>query len=352
VFAAAVAVSLILHSGITHAQTAATNGWKVPRLADGHPDLQGIWDWKTITPLDRPAEFASQKLLTKEQMATLEKKALVAEGVELVDKGDTGIGAYNQAFRDRGLNAADLRTSLIEDPTDGKMPATQPGAVVQKGTTNIEIPAQPPIRYRSGGAGTDGPEMRGLAERCLMGFNTGPPMDPGGYNNNLQVIQTPKYVVLFTEMIHDARIVPLDGRGHLPENVRQWSGDSRGHWEGDTLVVDTTNFTEKTASFERSNVRSARNDKDLTALGTGRTLHLVERFTRVSDSMLNYEYTVDDPVTFTRTFSVKVPMRRLTGDHAQIFEYACHEGNHALHDMLSVARGVDRKAAERSAAKK
>jgi hypothetical protein len=177
-----------------------------------------------------------------------------------------------------------------------------------------------------------------------MGFNTGPPMDPGGYNNNLQVIQTPAYVVLFTEMIHDARIVPLDGRPHLPKHVAQWYGDSRGWWEGDTLVVDTTNFTDKIASFELSQNRSARDNPGLTALGTGATLHLVERFSRTSADVLMYEYTVDDPMTFTRPFTVKVPMRRLTGDRAQIYEYACHEGNYALHDQLAGARAEDRKA--------
>jgi hypothetical protein len=318
----------------------------VPRLADGKPDLQGIWDWRTITPLERPKDLAGVKELTEEQARTRQKRA---ESAETIDHPDSpGTGAYNQAFRDRGTSAADRRTSLIEDPPDGRIPPLAPGAFRQPGSASEDIPAEPPIRYRSGGAGADGPEHRGLAERCLMGFNTGPPMDPGGYNNNLQVIQAGNYVVLFTEMIHDVRIVPMDGRPHLPSSVRQWYGDARGRWEGDTLVVDTTNFTDKIASFEPSVYRSARDHKGVTAMGTGEHLHLTERFTRISDNTLVYEYTINDPATFTRPWTVKVPMRRLTGDHAQIFEYACHEGNHALHDMLAGARAQERKAAERA----
>jgi hypothetical protein len=342
----ALGIALTIPLGSLHAQTAPS--WKAPRLADGKPDLQGVWDFKTITPLDRPKEVGDYKFLTDAQLAAWEKRARDAE--DQIDRPPApgNPGAYNAAFRDRGFTAADRRTSLIEDPPDGKMPALQPGAIVQPGSAGQEIPSQPPIRYRSGGAGTNDPEDRGLAERCIMGFNAGPPMDPGGYNNNVQLIQTTKYVVLVTEMIHEARIVPLDGRPHLPLHVRQWTGDARGHWEGDTLVVETTNFTDKIASFERSNVRSSRNDKALTALGTGQGLHLVERFTRVANDILLYEYTLDDPLTFTRPWTVKIPMRRLTGEHAQIFEYACHEGNHALHDMLSVARAREKEAAKQS----
>jgi hypothetical protein len=347
VFVAAVAVYPTLPVPMIHAQSAVDSGWKVPRLSDGKPDLQGVWDFKTITPLDRPKEVGDQKVLTDVQLAAWEKRARDAE--DQIDRPPApgNPGGYNAAFRDRGFTAADRRTALIEDPSDGKMPALTPGALVQVGSSFRDVPAVPPIRFSHGGI-NDGPEGRGLAERCLKGFNAGPPMDPGGYNNNLQIYETSNFVVLLTEMIHDARIVPLDGRPHLPENVRQWSGDSRGHWEGDTLVVDTTNFTDRTPSYERSEVRSARNDKERTALGTGTTLHLIERFSRPSKDILRYEYTIDDPSTFTRPWTVMVPMRILTGDHAQIFEYACHEGNHALHDMLAGARYQEQRAAGRS----
>jgi hypothetical protein len=340
-----VAISLIFAGAVGRAQTAAGKAWKVPRLADGKPDLQGVWDFKTITPLDRPKDVSNQKLLTDEQFARWQQAALEAEATDRpAPPGDPG--AYNVAFRERGFTAIDRRTALLEDPPDGKLPDVKLGAVIQRGSTVVDIPSEPPIRYRSGGgAGTDGPELRSLAERCLVGSNSGPPFDPGAYNNNVLVVQAPNYVVLVTEMVHDARIVPLDGRPHLPADIRQWYGDPRGRWERDTLVVDTTNFTGKTASFERSNVRSARNDQALTALGTGKSLHLVERFARLADDILMYEYTVDDPETFTRPFTVRLPMRRLTGEHPQIFEYACHEGNHGLRDILAGARYQEARGA-------
>ena len=179
------------------------------------------------------------------------------------------------------------------------------------------------------GIGTDGPEDRGLAERCLLGFNTGPPILPGAYNQNLQLFQAPGYVAILNEMVHDTRIVPLDGRFHLPDDVRQWMGDSRGHWEGDTLVIETSNFTDKTASFLPS-TRSA--------IGSGNTLSLTERFRRVAEDTLLYEYTVNDPTTFTGSFSVALPMKRGGGP---LFEYACHEGNYAMLNILRGAREAE-----------
>jgi hypothetical protein len=294
-FVIAVTIWLLQHPRI-EAQTGAGGNRTVPRLADGRPDLQGVWDYKTITPLDRPQKFADQKVLTDKDAAALADQAREQQRVAIQRRADM----------DRGTSAADRRTSLIEDPPDGKLPSLTAGAVIQKGSTYAEFPADPPIRYRSGGAAPDGPETRGLAERCLMGFNAGPPMDPGGYNNMVQIYQTSRYVVLVTEMIHDARIVPLDGRPHLPDVITQWKGDSRGHWDGDTLVIETTNFTNKTASFERSSVRSARNDEAITALGAaGRSLRLTERFSRPSKDILRYEYTVDDSATFTRLSLLK-----------------------------------------------
>ena len=183
-----------------------------------------------------------------------------------------------------------------------------------------------PVRVRAAGIGADSWEDRGLAERCLLGFNSGPPIVPAGYNQNIQIFQTSDHVVILHEMVHDARIVPLDGRDHLPDDVRQWMGDSRGYWDGDTLVVESRNFTEKTASFNPSVAMAA---------GTGATLHLTERFRRVADDTLLYEYTVDDAATFTQPFTAALPMKR--GE--AMFEYACHEGNYGLPNMLSGARG-------------
>ena len=188
---------------------------------------------------------------------------------------------------------------------------------------------------RTDGIGDDGPEDRGLSERCLLGFSTGPPFQPGGYNNNVQILQTPDYVVLLLEMNHDARIVPMDGRPHLPAGVTTWLGDSRGRWEGNTLVVESTNFTPKVAAF------SARIGASGREFGSGETLKLIERFTRVDARTLQYQFTVDDPSTFTRSFTARFPMR--LSDH-RIYEYACHEGNYGLANILRAGRARDARA--------
>ena len=172
-----------------------------------------------------------------------------------------------------------------------------------------------------------GPEDRGAFERCLLGFNAGPPMHPSGYNNNLQIFQTPNSVALLIEMVHDVRVVPLDGRPHLPASMRQWKGDSRGRWEGDTLVVETRNFTEAT-SFR----------------GSGPNMHLIERFTRLSPGRLLYEFTIDDPESFTKPWTVAVPMKKTD---QPIYEYACHEGNYSMMNMLAGARALE-KAGEQA----
>jgi hypothetical protein len=183
---------------------------------------------------------------------------------------------------------------------------------------------------RAAGIGADSYEDRGLAERCLLGFNSGPPIVPAGYNQNIQIFQTPDHVVILHEMVHDARVVPLDGRGHLSDGVRQWMGDSRGYWDGDVLVVETTNFTDKTASF---------NPSVATGAGTGTSLHLTERFSLADDDTLRYEFTVNDPTTFTQPFTAILPMKRGEG----MYEYACHEGNYGLSNILSGARQEERR---------
>ena len=241
---------------------------------------------------------------------------------------------YNEFWYDRGTTVVeDKRSSLIVDPPDGRLPPVRPGTPEQVGSAGEDLPGHRPVRYRAGGIGADGPEDRGLGERCLVGFNSGPPVIPSAYNNNLQLFQTAGYVVILNEMVHDARIVPLDGRPHLPKDVHQWMGDARGHWDGDTLVVETTNFTDKTGSFSPTITSS---------VGTGQTLTLTERFRRVDADTLLYEYTVDDTATFPRPFTAAIPMRK---SDLPIFEYACHEGNRGLSNILAGARAAEQVAA-------
>ncbi|MYN65195.1 MAG: hypothetical protein F4X11_09225 [Acidobacteria bacterium] len=325
------------------APAAAQPRFEPPRLADGKPNLQGVWDFRTLTPLQRPEDRADQALLTPEEAAEIETAA-VQRAIEadrpseirtepLPVGGD--VGAYNNFWFDRGAGVVDdRRTSLIVEPPTGRLPEPRPEAKRQATSNDDTAPPDRPVRFRVGGIGTHGPEDRGLAERCLLGFNTGPPIVPGGYNQNMQLFQTSDHVVILNEMVHDARIVPLDGRDALPEDMRQWMGSSRGHWEGDTLVVETTNFTGLTSSFSPSVV---------SAIGTGRTLHLTERFRRVAEDTLLYEFTVDDPTSFTRPFTAAIPMKR---GAAPLFEYACHEGNYGMLNLLSGARAQEREASE------
>jgi hypothetical protein len=329
--------TVILVLALTVGSAAAQTAYRPPRLPDGKPDLQGVWDFRTLTPLERPENVAGKARLTTEEAAELEAKAAARSAADDARRitaplpaGRTLGPGYNDFWLDRGAKVVeDQRTSLIVDPPDGRLPALQPGVEKQVGSLQEDLPGKHPVRIRAAGIGTGTYEDRGLAERCLLGFNSGPPILPGGYNQNIQIFQTPTHVAILNEMVHDARIVPLDGRAHLPASIRQWMGDSRGRWEGDTLVIETTNFTDKTASF---------NPSVTTAIGSGVTLRLTERFRRVADNTLVYEYTVDDPKTFTRPFTVQLPMKR--GD--TLYEYACHEGNHGLLNMLRGARAADR----------
>ena len=321
---------------------ASAAGQTAPRTADGRPDLQGVWDFRTMTPLQRPGD-QERAFLTEEEAAEAEAAAAArraallepsAVRTELLPAGGTGaergrrVGGYNDFWLDYGTNVIeDRRTSLIVDPPDGRLPPLTPEGerLRQVGSLVEDLPIERPVRVRAAGTGAGGPEDRGLAERCLLGFNSGPPMMPSGYNNNMQLFQTPDHVVILNEMVHDARIVPLDGRPHLPAGVRQWMGDSRGRWEGDTLVVETTNLSARTGAFDPSATQS---------IGTGLTVTLTERFRRLDADTLLYEYTVEDPAIFTRPFTVAVPMRR---NAEPMFEYACHEGNYGL---LNILRGT------------
>ena len=300
------------------AKTASTTtkSWKLPRTAWGDTDLQGVWSNATRTPFERPTELGAREALTDAEVADLKKQA-----ESRVDRppraGDPG--TYNRFWWEDGDFSN--RTSLVVDPPDGRLPPRTPeGQVI--------------ARWQRG---TDSWEDRTLWERCLTrGLpNT---MFPGFYNNNYQILQGPGYVVIIAEMIHDARIIPLDRRPHLQDNLRQSMGDSRGHWEGNTLVVDVTNFTDKTTG--RLNPAGSYG-------GSGDALHLVERFTRTEDT-IDYVVTVDDPKQFTRPWTAAIPMKK--EDTYQIFEYACHEGNLGMEGILTGARDEERAAAE--AAKK
>jgi hypothetical protein len=291
--------------------------WAPPRTPFGQPDLQGLWTNATVTPFERPGELAGKPVLTEEEAAEFEQRAVQTRDADRRNPGTTADVdlAYNQFWYDRGTKVIGTRrTSLVVDPPDGRVPPLTPDA-------QRRADARVAARRRSP---ADGPEDRSLNERCILWPTAGPPMIPSGYNNNYQVLQTPDYVVILVEMIHDVRIIPLDGRPHAPQSVRQWMGDSRGHWEGDTLVVDTTNFTDKT------NFR-----------GSSENLHLVERFTRVGADTLNYEFTVDDPASFTRSWTAAIPMTKTAGP---IFEYACHEGNYGMRNLLSGARAQEKAA--------
>ncbi len=326
-----IALAVLVAPLTVQAQTGAA---AAPRTADGRPDLQGVWDFRTITPLQRPAALGDKAVLTAEEAAQTEAQWA---NIKFFDRParEGEVIAYNDFWLDLGTTVVGTRrTSLIVDPSDGRLPPLVPNVPRQVASLDADLPGARPVLYRAGGIGADGPEDRGVGVRCILGFNSGPPMMPSGYNNNMQLFQTPDHVVVLTEMVHDARIIPLDGRAHLPEDVQQWNGDSRGHWDDDTLVVETTNFTGKTASF---------NDNITTAIGTGETLHLTERFTRVDAETLLYEYTIDDPTAFTRPFTVAQPMRKNSG---QIFEYACHEGNYGMTNMLTGARIQEQAAAD------
>ena len=309
----------------------------------GDPDLQGVWDFRTIIPLERPDDRAGQAFLTDEEAAQLEQEALEEDerlnapsdvDRPLLPAGE-GTGAYNNFWIDSGTNVLEnRRTSLIVDPPDGKLPPVLPGIKTQRGMgpNGDESPGARPARFRAGGIGNDGPEDRGLSERCLLGFNSGPPVMPSAYNNNIQLFQTEDHVAILVEMVHDFRIIPLDGRPHLSGDIRQWFGDARAHWDGDTLVVETTNFTDKTGSFDPLFSIS---------IGEGTWLTLTERYRRLDADTLLLEYTVNDPTTFTRPFTAQLPMRRSA---EPIYEYACHEGNHAMPNMLGGARAEERAA--------
>jgi hypothetical protein len=294
----------------------AVKTYTAPRAPDGKPDLQGIWTNVTITPLERPRELADKTFFTEQEALQYEKQVREQNNADRREGGaQADLGrAYNDFWYDRGTKVVgNRRTSLIVDPPDGKVPALTPDA--QKRQAERAAVGR--------GHQFDGPENRALTERCLVWPTAGPPMMPSFYNNNYQIVQGPGYVMILVEMVHDVRIIPTDGRPHLPANIRQWFGDSRGHWEGDTLVVETTNFTDK-SSFR----------------GSDENMKLIEKFMRTGPDTILYEFTVNDPTVFTKPWTAQVPMNKMQGP---IIEYACHEGNYAMSGMLAGARADEAK---------
>ena len=333
------AAAVLLIPLVALGQTGASNA--VPRTAWGAPDLGGVWDYNSLTPLERPSEYEGREFLTDEEAGQIIRQAVENAGVDqrATDPKIDIEGAYNAFWTDHPTTLPpDRRTSLVIDPPDGRLPALTAAAQVREDFWRAN--RVPPIRaplllaFQAGDNPARTPEDFGLSERCIVGFSAGPPLNGGSYNSNLQVFQTPDHIVLFTEMVHQARIVPLDGRPHVSPVIRQWLGDARGYWDGDTLVVESRNFTPKRSSFITASTN---------AVGEGGALHLTERFTRIDGDTLHYEYTVNDPVTFTRPFTVS---QMLTSTDGPIFEYACHEGNYGLPNALAGARAKEREMAE------
>lgn len=325
---AAVSVVAVLVAFVSLGAAPAAGQTAVPRTAWGHPDLQGIWDFSTITPLERPEELAEKEFWTAEEAANLNQEVvdrdtrLLSRGAERTEaaaqidfRADGTPGFYNNFWLDAGSKTVSTgRTSQVVDPPNGRLPALTASAQQRVDARRAYLREH----------AADSWLEQSTSDRCLMGFNAGPPISPGFYNQNLHVLQTADHVALLTEMIHTVRVVPLDGRAPLRENIDQWSGDSRGRWEGDTLVVETTNF----------------NGKSQWKNSTG-NMTLVERITRVDADTLEYAYTVTDQETWTSPWSASISLQRTD---VSMYEYACHEGNYAMPNILAGQRSAEKAA--------
>ena len=300
---------------------AAQSGAGAPRTPDGQPHISGTFTFRTLTPLERPAALEGRDRLGAEEAAQFEASERIRLNRDLFDpetgapsagyqsRAEGGVLSYNEFWYERGIElTADKRTSLIVDPPDGRIPYTDEHRAARRIRR---------LNLRNGFA--DHYTDRSLSDRCILGFNAGPPMTAGSYNNNVQILQVPGYVVIYNEMVHNARIVPLGGGPH--GDLRQWSGDSRGRWEGETLVIETKNFVTETS-----------------LRGSSRDTRVVERFRRIDPDTVMYEFTVEDPNNYTRPWTAMMPLRRTDGT---LFEYACHEGNIGMHGIMAGARRKD-----------
>ena len=316
---ASTAVILAFTSISTYSQSINQNrgSYLIEKTAWGHPNIQGVWDRRTITPLERPERFADKPFLSPEEIRAYERASAARADGRPLDSGRGGLSVHDPGDLDYGSNVVPTgRTSLVINPESGRIPPYTEAA-----RKRASVAAKASEQRGPADSWTD----RSLTERCIT-WGTPQGMLPQAYNNNIKIVQTPDHVMIYTEMVHDVRIIPLDGRSHLPDSITQWHGDPRGHWDGNTLVVESTNFSPK-SSFRRSNVNLA----------------LTERFTRTEEDMLLYEFTVDDGTTWERPWGVSFPMVR--GDQP-IYEFACHEGNYGLLNILSVARNLEKQAAQ------
>lgn len=319
----------------------AQDSYQAPRTEWGQPDLQGVWNFASNTPMQRPAQYGEREFLTAEEIAAIDARVAAAAAAgnevepdeELANREAPPVtgnpGGYNDFWIEQAGIGQARRTSHIIYPRNGRLPPMVEGTPVGRGGLGPDIPGTRPVRYTVGGIAKDGPEDRGLSERCIVGFNSGPPFGPSMYNNNVQIFQSKDTAVILTEMIHDARTVPLDEKPYAPDEVRMWSGDSRGFWDGDTLVVVTKNFNGLMASYS--------------GMGTGYDKVLTERFTRVAYDTVNYEWTIEDPSTFTDKITAIVPMTKVAG---QLYEYACHEGNYGMKNILRGQRMEESRGAD------
>ncbi len=318
---------------------AADPAWEMPRLADGQPDIQGYWTTQTFTPMERPEYLGDQEFYTEEEFALLQSQLTVdgadplARFVIEIEDPEERARQLDQTHRDetyvhydnaiwlatpvpKGLSTR--RTSLIVDPPNGRIPPQ-----------NDQAQARAEARRAARGdrGAFDGYELRPHSERCLNYRYNAPPMQPPSYNDIHQIFQTPTHVVIFTEQsTNGPRIIPIDGRPEVSEKIRQWPGDSRGRWEGDTLIIESGHFNDKTAWQ-----------------GSSRHLKVIERFTRVSDDRIHFTFTVEDPETWDRPWSAEIP---LTTTEGPMYEYACHEGNHDIRHIQEVYRNIERQEAE------
>lgn len=301
----------------------AQQDYTVPRTPDGQPDLQGFWTNQTYTPLERP-DSVRKASYTAEEVAAIEQGRAERESAQTVPGTRADVHYDFTQFgldRSQSVFASNLRTSLIVDPPNGKLPA-----VTAEGQQRA---AERRAAREARGGEYDAAENLPLGSRCIIMRGAGPPMLNSGYNSTYHIVQGRDHVMILVEMIHDARIIPLDGRSQPPENTRQWMGMSRGQWEGDTLVVETSNFNGKNV-FQ----------------GSSEHMRMTERFTRVADDTIMYEFTVEDEATWARTWTAEMPMKKKTGP---IFEHACHEGNYGLMNILAGARAEEERAAEEAA---
>ncbi len=344
-----VVAAAVFSSSATHAE----DGFEIRRTASGKPDFSGFYDSGTLTPVDRPESFGDKQFMTKEEAAALtlkaaesreeanrpsdpDREAPVLGGSEVKTGGGGGTGGYNNFWLDPGSDVFEIdgkvRTSIVYDPPSGRRPP-----MTEQGEKKIAANFTS-FRYVNDGSASwldeegpgpfDGPEELALAERCVLGFSAGPPMLPGVYNNQKSIVQTDDHVVILIEMVHDARIIRLNSE-HGPAENRSWLGDSVGHWEGDTLVVETTSFREETGLY-----------------GGDENLHLVERFSLLETGDLLYDFTVDDPTAWTGPWSGEYVWKR---SDQQVYEYACHEGNYAMGNILRGARLLEAEELERRA---